>query len=373
MSQAIIMAAGRSTRTTPLTETRPKPLIPIWGEPHLSHQLRHLSGLVDEAIIVVGYKKEQIERHFKDSYHGIRLRYAVQQTARGTADAVLTAAPHVHSQVLVLNGDDFYHRDDLATLLDKQTAILVSRAADPQNRSVISFEDDRVTRIVEKPSDPAPDSLCGVGAYALRAEDLRLLRDLPLSPRGELELPDFLTRLISSSTVRFGVLERFWLPLTYAWDPLGVILFLWEDPARARLYGLECEETQAHVSGPVYIGRDVRIDSGAVIQGPSAIGDGVVIGPGARIDKSVLFEGVHIGANASINYSVLGASSIVSDGVQFDARPGSELQVSIKGKMTTPIIEKLGSVIGDGATIDRSLEAGTIIPAAGQSNSTSMD
>ena len=48
MLQAVLLAAGRSTRTYPLTATRPKPLIPLLGRPLIEHLLLQLEDTVDD-------------------------------------------------------------------------------------------------------------------------------------------------------------------------------------------------------------------------------------------------------------------------------------------------------------------------------------
>ncbi|MBM3289835.1 MAG: glucose-1-phosphate thymidylyltransferase, partial [Candidatus Hydrogenedentes bacterium] len=58
--QAVIMAAGQSTRTYPLTLTRPKPLLKVANRTILDHQLDALAGLVDEVVLVVWYRKDMI-------------------------------------------------------------------------------------------------------------------------------------------------------------------------------------------------------------------------------------------------------------------------------------------------------------------------
>ena len=87
--KAVILAAGKSTRTYPLTLTRPKPLLPILNKPILAHQLDALHGLIDEAVIVVGYLQEQIHERFGDAYRGIRMTYVEQREQLGTGHAVL--------------------------------------------------------------------------------------------------------------------------------------------------------------------------------------------------------------------------------------------------------------------------------------------
>ena len=56
--QAVIMAAGQSTRTYPLTLTRPKPLLKIANKTILDRQLDALSGLVDEVILCDDHSKD---------------------------------------------------------------------------------------------------------------------------------------------------------------------------------------------------------------------------------------------------------------------------------------------------------------------------
>ena len=370
--QAVIMAAGRSTRTHPLTATRPKPLVPIWDRPLLEHQLRQLDGLVDEVLLVVGFLREQIEDRFGDAFGEIRLRYVVQERQRGTADALLSARPHVTARCLVLNGDDFYHKDDLRGLAERGRGLLVTQAKDPENRAVVQLEGDAVTGIVEKPTDPPKDAWCSVGGYCIEKDDLRYLDEVVPSPRGELELPDFILRLVDESVVRAKRIERFWLPITYSWDVLQAALFLWEDPTRARELGLSSDTPDTlkargdvtlgrdvTLEGPLRVGANVRIEDGARLSGPIAIGSGARIAEGATIERSVLFDDVVVGAAARVLDSVLGEGVSVGAAARIESRPGAELVIDVNGKRVVPEIARLGVVAGDGVSI----EASAVVPA----------
>ena len=370
--QAVIMAAGRSTRTHPLTATRPKPLVPIWDRPLLEHQLRQLDGLVDEVLLVVGFLREQIENRFGDALGGIRLRYVVQEQQRGTADALLAARPHVTARCLVLNGDDFYHRDDLRGLAERGRGLLVTRAKDPENRAVVQLEEDVITGIVEKPKNPPKDAWCSVGGYCIERDDLRYLDEVVPSPRGELELPDFILRLVEGSVVRAKRIDRFWLPITYSWDVLQAALFLWEDPSRARDLGLVAETLSAirargdvtlgrdvAIEGPIRLGSNVRIEDGARLSGPIAIGSGARIAEKAVVERSILFDDVVVGARAQVLDSVLGEGVSVGAAARIESRPGVELAIDVKGKRVVPDIARLGVVAGDGVSI----AASAVVPA----------
>lgn len=369
--QAVILAAGRSTRTYPLTSSRPKPLIPIWDRPLLEHQLAQLEGIVEEALLVTGYRKEQIEAHFGAEHRGIRLRYVEQKTQRGTADAVLAARPHVTERVLILNGDDFYHREDLSALAKRGRALLVTHAPDPQNRAVVTIEDDAVVDIVEKPTHPPKDSWCSVGGYCVEARDLDLLEDLPVSARGELELPDFVLRLIAATPVSPHRIQQFWLPLTYAWDVLTAMSFIWSDEKRAFDLGLAANGVPGHfpecsIEGPVWISEGVTMEKDVRIVGPAAIGPNCVLRRGAFIDRSALFERVQVGAGARVESSVLGADVQLGEGVRLEGQRGAELEVLVKDQKVVPELERMGSVLGDGNRIaaDTVIAPGTLIPEA---------
>ena len=93
--QAVILAAGKSTRTYPLTLTRPKPLLKVANKALIEHNLDNLNGIVDEAIIVIGYKKDLIKKHIGKKYKNIKIRYVVQKQQLGTGHAVLTVERYV--------------------------------------------------------------------------------------------------------------------------------------------------------------------------------------------------------------------------------------------------------------------------------------
>lgn len=73
---AIIMAAGQGTRLRPLTETQPKPLVPVNGVPILEYTLQALElGGITDVSIVTGYKSEKIHNYIaaRDNSATIRI------------------------------------------------------------------------------------------------------------------------------------------------------------------------------------------------------------------------------------------------------------------------------------------------------------
>ena len=110
MLPVAILAGGLATRLRPLTETMPKALLPIGGEPFLAHQLRLLSSSgIDRAVLCLGYLGDKIREYAGDggAFH-LRLDYSFDgPTALGTAGALRKALPLLGDEFFVLYGDSY--------------------------------------------------------------------------------------------------------------------------------------------------------------------------------------------------------------------------------------------------------------------------
>ncbi len=110
MLPVAILSGGLATRLRPATETIPKALIPINGEPFIAHQLRLLSSAgVDRVVLCVGYLGEMIQEFAGDGRHfGIDVAYSPDgPSPRGTGGAVRNALPKLGEKFLVLYGDSY--------------------------------------------------------------------------------------------------------------------------------------------------------------------------------------------------------------------------------------------------------------------------
>ena len=110
MLPVAILAGGMATRLRPATETIPKALIPINGEPFIAHQLRLMSSAgVDRVVMCVGYLGEMIQEFAGDGRRfGLHVTYSPDgPDLRGTAGAVRNALPMLGEQFLVLYGDSY--------------------------------------------------------------------------------------------------------------------------------------------------------------------------------------------------------------------------------------------------------------------------
>ncbi len=353
---AVLLLAGRSRRTWPLTGRVPKPLLPLWGRPLAERVLDQLQGIVDQAILVVGYRKAEILRHFGRSRGNIRLIPVEQRVARGTADALRAARDALQGPALVLNGDDFYHADDLARLVRERPAILVKPATDPWNRaSVDRTEDGWLLDVVEKPPDARPGRMSSIGAYSLDREDLEHLGAVGESVRGELELPDLIRILVRVRGVRTVESRMPWLPLTYAWDLIGRVAPLFggeEEKRTARALGFAWEEVGG--SGALIRGAGASAHPDARLLGAVALGASARIGPGAVVERAVLLDGAEVGRGAVVRDSVLGFGARVGEGARLHSGPVARIRVL--DHLARPGVERIGACLGDEAVVEAGAE-----------------
>lgn len=216
--QAVILAAGRGTRMGPLTETMPKPMLPVADRPLVGHVAdAAVAAGTEELVITIGFGGDSVRDHFGTSYAGVPIRYAEQPTQRGTADALAAAADLIDGDFAVLNGDSLYQPADLERLFDGAPQIGAHRVDTPSDYGVLVTDDGVVTEVNEKPPDPK-SNLVNAGAYAFPEEVVELL-DVDESERGELELTDVLDRLVARGELETVVFDE-WLDVGRPWELL---------------------------------------------------------------------------------------------------------------------------------------------------------
>lgn len=112
--QAAILAGGLGTRLGHLTETVPKPMVPVNGKPFLEYEVGLLkqSGIGD-FVLCVGHLGEQLEDYFGNGNKwGVRVRYSYDgPKLRGPAGALKGAEPLLEECFFVTYGDAYLRAD----------------------------------------------------------------------------------------------------------------------------------------------------------------------------------------------------------------------------------------------------------------------
>ena len=206
--KAVILAAGKGERLKPLTETRPKHLIPLGGRPLLEWTLLRLKEVgVSNVLLVTHFMEEQIKMYFGDgSLLGMSIKYIHQEEMMGTADAFSIAEEYVGSENFIgMYGDLFVSPNTLRVLLENhnldETNISVLPVDDPSQWGIVDLEDSYVRRIVEKPPpEEAPSNLANAGLYVFNPKIFQSIRETGLSTRNEYEITDSLQLLVDSGS-----------------------------------------------------------------------------------------------------------------------------------------------------------------------------
>jgi len=215
LARAVILAAGRGTRMQELTERRPKPMIEIRGRPILARLVNNLREAdLREIFIVTGYRAEQVEEYFA-GHPGIRFRR--QLAADGTARAALLARDFAGSESFLLSYGDILtgpvvYREVAARLEGAEAVVAVKRVEDPCQGAAVYVEDDRVTRIIEKPpKGTSTTNWNSAGIYCFRPSIFDHLAAVERSRRGEYELTSAVAALVAAGApVRHYAIAGWW-------------------------------------------------------------------------------------------------------------------------------------------------------------------
>jgi len=363
--KAIIMAAGKSTRTYPLTLARPNPLLKVANKTILEHQLDALRSVVDTVFLVVGYRKELIQDAYGASYDGLSIEYVEQTDLRGTGHAILQCAPYIDEPFLAMNGDDLYAPEDIAQLARADQAALVKSVPDPRLYGVYELaDDDRVVRLVEKPVEIFSD-VANVGAYKFTPEIFGIIETVKPSLRGEIEITSAVQVLAEQGAFRVVRAQSYWLPIGYPWHLLDANAYLLANHFHPTVEG--DVSPAAHLTGPVAVGRGTCIRPGVVIEGPVAIGCGCTIGPNCFLRPgTTIGDGCRIGQSVELKNSVLMdrvtiahlsyvGDSIICDHANFGGgtttanvrHDGANIKSVVNGQLLNTGRRKFGAVVAD--------------------------
>jgi len=200
--KAVILAAGRGIRLLPITGEFPKAMIEVAGKPLLARILEVLKGAgINEAVIIVGHKKEQIMEYFGNEFSGIKINYAVQERQLGTAHAIGMAKPYIYSDFILIYGDVLFESSLIKELAGKEgyDAVVVGRHVDDISRfGALEIECGLVKKIIEKPKPgETKTDIINCGIYRFSKKIFDAIVRTGINPiRNEYEITDSLKLML---------------------------------------------------------------------------------------------------------------------------------------------------------------------------------
>ena len=319
--RAVVLVGGFGTRLRPLTNDRPKQMLPIVGVPMIERVVATLgSHGVTEAVLSLGYRPDAFTDAYPDGIcAGVLLHYAVEPDPLDTAGAVRYAAlsAGIDDTFIVVNGDVLTDLDvtelwNFHKSHGAEGTIALTPVDEPSHYGVVPIDDDgRVIEFVEKPAPgTAPTNWINAGTYVLEPS---VLDRIAVDRKVSIERETFPSMVADESLYALHS-DAYWIdagtPAAYLRAQLDLI-----DGTRSHEDALRPSDevdTSAVVENSV-LGANVVIGNGAVVRN-SVLMDGVTIGPGVRIYDSIIATGARIGPDSQIS-----EVSVVGTGVELPA------------------------------------------------------
>lgn len=328
---AVILAGGEGTRLRPLTNTRPKPLLPILGKPCVEYVIRSLVDAgVERAFLTCGYRsQDMVDQLGNGRQFGLDMRFAFEDHPAGTAGAVKLLEKELGGTIIVVSGDVLADVDIRSLVaMHRRKGALATMALTtvdrPEEFGIVGLDDDgRIVRFKEKPkTEEVFSNLINAGIYVL---DKRALRDIPESEKYDFSKQLF-PKLLERSEPLYGMpIPGLWKDIGRPRDLLDANLRMAERKGNAvKVPGAACTgkivastflARGCSIEGPAYIGEAAIIGSRARLS-RCAVGDRVAVGEGTVIDDSFIMDGCSLGDGCVIKSSLLGKGCRIGKGIE---------------------------------------------------------
>ncbi len=203
--KALVLAAGRGSRLASETLESNKCMLRLRGKPLVQYSLENAarSG-VEEIVVVVGYRAEDVINAFGIEFDGVRIQYVIQDEPRGLVHAIETAQPAIgDSDFMLLLADEILwqpHHQGMVAAFEEQKlfaicGIVREPSRDEIRKTYALIQDEatkRIYRLIEKPRRP-PNDVRGTGNCIFRRKIFDYVALTPINQnRREKELPDLI-------------------------------------------------------------------------------------------------------------------------------------------------------------------------------------
>lgn len=320
MIKTMIMAGGKGTRLRPLTLIRPKPMIPLLNKPIMQYMIERLKSFnLTNIIVTLSYMSAHIKRYFKDgSDIGVNINYSTENWPLGTGGSVRKAKKYIEDTFLVVSGDvvtDINFNEILKFHKEKKAiaTLALTHVKDPTHFGIAVLDKaNQITNYLEKPSqDKVFSNIANTGIYVFEPEIL----DFLVKKKGEIDFSKHVfPRLIEESAGIYGFLfDGYWndvgRPKTYLKATYDIL----NQKSGQEISGTKVKEEIGRI-GDIWIGKNVKIDDKARVEGPVVIGDNCTIEKGCKISNgSVIGNNVLIKKNTNMEGVVVFSNNIIEE------------------------------------------------------------
>ncbi|MGB0617315.1 MAG: sugar phosphate nucleotidyltransferase [Candidatus Poseidoniaceae archaeon] len=314
----VIMAGGRGTRLQPLTDHRPKPMVPLLGRPVIDYvKDAMLDAGVSELVVTTGYRGDDLATHVSSwSEDGVHARVNRESTPMGTAGSVRLLADVLTSTFIVGSGDGVSTLDVSALLAHHRATgaaltIGLVEVEDPSSFGIVGLgatndadvdgdlRGGYVRRFAEKPAlKDAFSRLINAGVYIVEPEALAMV---PAGVKYDFSRDLFPSMLEAGLPIAGLMLDGLWFDIG---EPHHLL------EAQATLLG-----------GPqAFLHDGAMVEDGASVHA-SLLMDDATVATECTVDSTILGVGVTVGKGAVLKRCVIGDGAVVQPGERlFDVR-----------------------------------------------------
>jgi glucose-1-phosphate thymidylyltransferase len=221
--KGVILAGGKGTRLSPLTNVINKHLLPIYNKPMIFYPIETLKKMgCNEIIIITGGEnpgdfmrliKEGKELGLDAVYYGYQ-----ENPTGGIADALRIAKNFISKdeKFCMILGDNLILDDckkDVQEFLNQPEStarVFIKKIENPTSFGVAEIDNNKVRAIVEKPTHPKTD-LAVVGLYMYDFRVFDIISRIKPSARGELEITTVNNFYASEGNLYFSILNEPWI------------------------------------------------------------------------------------------------------------------------------------------------------------------
>jgi len=289
--KAMILAAGLGTRLRPLTDVRPKPLVPVLNRPVLERTITYLISQGITRVVVNAHHHAQGLMDFLQGglAFGIPAEVRFEPRILGTGGGIRNVSDFWgEDTLLVINGD-------IVTTIDLAPAVRFHRQSGaaatlllhehPAFQQVLVDEAGQVRDIASK---PCLGRLAFTGIHIVEPEMRRWIPETGFS----------------------NIITCYREMIAAGESPAGFVTqgYYWRDIGTIESYLLANQEAS---EGAVHVGENCAVDPAARLEGWCVIGARSRVGPGASIARSVLWDEVTVEKGVRIEDSVVTAGRTV--------------------------------------------------------------
>ena len=312
-TSAILLVGGMGTRLMPLTSKTPKPMLQVAGVPFTEHQIRKAAQAgISEIVLATSYKAELFEPYFGDgAKFGIKIKYAVEESALGTGGGIRNAAALLDDcdQVVIFNGDVLSGHDLAAQIQSHinnraDVTLYLTKVEDARAYGCVELlADNQVKSFLEKMENPV-SNMINAGCYIFNR---KVIDQIPANQVVSVERDTF-PSFLSSGVKVYGYLDNsYWLDIG---NPQALV------KASADLItGVITSVATPKHSGDHLIAAGAQVSSSSIVNLGTVIESEVVVEGNCQISGSIISKGAKIGANCKIINSIIAPDTQIESGM----------------------------------------------------------